>query len=93
MMLKKELYFSEKQKIWAKQKLSEPSSRKEIFVPVDDLKSELLKSVTVSYHHKVLALFQNPSFLKMSIMGEAVICGERIISNSVYRSLETDVKV
>ena len=89
---KKELYFNEKQKIWAKQKLSEASSRKEIFVPVNDLKIELLKSVTVSYHHKVLALFQffkeNPSFLKMSMMGEAVIHGERIISSSVYRLLD-----
>ena len=34
--VKKELYFNEKQKIWAKQKLSKPSSRKEIFVPVND---------------------------------------------------------
>ena len=90
--VKKELYFNEKQKIWAKEKLSEASSRKEIFVPVNDLKSELLRSVTVSYHHKVLALFQffkeNPSFFKMSTMGEAVIRGERIISSSVYRLLD-----
>ena len=68
--VKKELYFNEKQKIWAKQKPSEPSSRKEIFLPVDDLKGELLKSVTVSCHYKVFTLFQflkeNPSFLKMS---------------------------
>ena len=90
--VKKELYFNEKQKIWAKQELSEPSSRKQIFVPVDDLKGELLKSVTVSSHHKVLALFQflkeNPSFLEMSMTGEAVIRGERIISSSVYRLLD-----
>ena len=90
--VKKELYFNEKQKIWAKEKLSEASSRQEIFVPVNDLKSELLKSFTVTYHHKVLALFQffkeNPSFFKMSMTGEAVIRGERIISSSVYRLLD-----
>ena len=36
--VKKELYFNEKQTLWAKQKLSKPSLRKEIFVPVDDSK-------------------------------------------------------
>ena len=46
----------------------------------------------MSYRHKVLGLFQflkeNPSFLKMSMTGEAVIRGERIISSSVYCLLD-----
>ena len=58
-------------------------------VPISELKEEILSSVAVSYRHKVLTSFQffneNPSFLKMSMMGEAVIEGQHIPSSNVHQ--------